>query len=80
MGARVKLPKELSQLLRSQLEKSIYESALSKEDTLIANRYIIEKVPQIDIACELGWERSTVSRHLPYILSVVSSTASKLFT
>lgn len=78
MSARVKLPPELANLLRSELERSIYEAALGRDDTLIATRYIIEKTPQIDIAAELGWERSTVSRHLHNILRTVGYAASKI--
>ncbi len=72
------MPAMLSGLIRSELERAIFEAAMSRDDTLIATRYIIEKVPQIEIAEELGWERSTVSRHLPYILSSVSLAASKI--
>lgn len=78
MGARVRLPKGLQGLLRSELERAIYESALSREDTLIATRYILEKVPQMDIAVELGWERSTVSRRLPAIANQVAWAAARL--
>lgn len=78
MNARVKLPKELDGLLRSELEKAIYEAALSRDDELIARRYLIEKIAQIDIAAELGYERSTVSRRLKYITHEVIRTAVKL--
>ena len=54
MSARVKLPEPLGKLLRSQLEKAIYESALHKDDELIAKRRIIDKWDQIDVAAELG--------------------------
>ena len=46
MGARVKLPEELDGLLRSELEVVIEESALSERDSIIAERYLIEKVAQ----------------------------------
>lgn len=78
MGARVRLPKGLQGLLRSELERAIHESALSREDTVIATRYILEKVPQIDIAAELGWERSTISRRLPTITDQVAWAAARL--
>ena len=78
MSARVRLPKGLQGLLRSELEQAIYESALSREDELIATRYIIEKMPQIDIAAELGWERSTISRRLPAIADQVAWAAARL--
>lgn len=78
MGARVRLPKGLQGLLRSELEQAIHESALSREDTLIATRYIVEKIPQMDIAVELGWERSTISRRLPAIANQVAWAAARL--
>ena len=42
MSARVKLPKPLDTLLRSQMEKAIYEAALHRDDELIARRRIID--------------------------------------
>ena len=78
MSARVRLPKGLQGLLRSELERAIHESALSREDTLIATRYIVEKIPQVDIAVELGWERSTISRRLPAIADQVAWAAARL--
>lgn len=79
MAARIRLPQPLSGLLRSELEHAIYEAALSRDESVIATRYIVEKVPQIDIAAELGWERSTVSRHMPYIVATVSAAAKRLY-
>lgn len=78
MGARVHLPECLRGLLRSELERAIQESALSREDSLIATRYILEKTPQIDIAAELGWDRSTVSRRLVAITEQVAWAATRL--
>lgn len=78
MGARVRLPEGLDKLLRSELERAIYEAALHESDTLIATRYIVEKVAQIDIAAELGWTRSTVSAHLPHILRRVEQAAVRM--
>ena len=78
MGARVCLPECLRGLLRSELERAIRESALSREDSLIATRYILEKTPQIEIAAELGWDRSTVSRRLTAIMEQVAWAATRL--
>lgn len=78
MSARVKLPEPLAGLLRSELIKAIDEAALYRDDDLIARRYIIEKWAQIDIAAELGWERSTVSHHIPHILEEVTRTANRI--
>ena len=66
MNARGKIPESLRSLLRSELEKAIYEAALHRDDDLIARRYMIDKWAQADIAAELGWERSTISRHRIY--------------
>lgn len=30
--------------------------------------YFLDQIPQIDIAIELGLERSTISKRMPYIL------------
>ena len=76
--ARVRLPGSLGQLLRSQMETAIYEANLGNSDSLIARKYFIEKIPQIDIAIELDMERSTVTRRLPFIISRVEQTAQRL--
>lgn len=80
MSARVRLPASLQNLLRSELEKAIHESALSRDDALIATRYLIEKTPQVDIAAELGWERSTISKRMPEITRRVAWAAARLET
>ena len=38
MSAKVKLPDPLDKLLRSQLERAIYEAALHRDDEFIAKR------------------------------------------
>lgn len=78
MSARVKLPPELDDLLRSELETAIYEAALHRDDELIAKRRIIDKWAEMDIAAELGWDRSTVSHHLAYIIEDVKQVARRL--
>lgn len=78
MSARAKLPPELADLLRSELETAIREAALHRDDELIARRYIIEKWAQMDISVELGWDRSTVSHHLAYIIEEVKRVAGRL--
>lgn len=78
MIARPRLPDSLDGLLRSQLEKAIYEAAFHRDDALIAQRYLVEKIPQVEIAAELGWDRSTVSSRLKAIIPRVEWAASKL--
>lgn len=80
MSAKVNLPEPLNKLLRSQLETAIYESALHRDDELIARRRIIDKWGQIDVAAELGWDRSTVSDHEKYIFQRVEAVAKQLYT
>ena len=76
--ARVRLPVELEELLKRELETAIDQANLGEEDTLIARRYLIDQVPQIDIATEIGMERSTVSRRLPRILGRVLWAAERM--
>lgn len=76
--ARVRLPDALDLLLRSEMEAAIREANLGNDDTAIAKRYLIEQVPQIDIAAEFGCERSTISRRMPHILSKVERAAHKM--
>lgn len=80
MSARAKLPPELADLLRSELETAIREAALHRDDELIARRYIVEKWAQMDIAVELGWRRATVGDHIKQILPRVSDVANRLYT
>ena len=80
MSARVKLPPPLDKLLRSQLERAIYEAALNQDDELIAKRRIIDKWGQMAGAAELGWDRSTVSDHENYIIQRGEEVANQLYT
>jgi hypothetical protein len=60
------------------MEKAISEANLGNSDSLIAKRYLLERIPQIDIAIELDLERSTISRRLPSIIDRVEKTAQRL--
>lgn len=77
-AARVILPACLDCLLKSEMEKTIDEANLGTIDTLVARRYLIDHWPQIEIAAEMGWTRSTVSGRMPRILKKVEATARKL--
>lgn len=79
MSARVKLPPEMADLLRSELDAAIKESAFHRDDELIARRYLIDKWCQMDIAAELGWRRATVGDHLKHILERVKNVSAKLY-
>lgn len=76
--ARAHIPEHLASMLRSDWEKVITEANLGLDDTKIAKMYLLDAVPQIDIAFELDIDRSTISRRLPKILTAVDRTARKL--
>lgn len=76
--ARPKLPPGLDGLLRSDLERVIWEANLGKHGTTMATRYFIEDEPQVDIAAEFYMDRSTVSRRLAEIVRKMDKTAQKM--
>ena len=77
-NARVRLPVGLDDLLRSEMELCITQANLGRDDTVIATRYLLDQWPQIEIAAELGWTRSTVSNHIVRIVVKVENTAKRL--
>lgn len=76
--ARVRLPRSLELLLRRQLEEAIEQANLGTFDGAVAKKYLIERVPQIDIAIELDCDRSTITRRVPEILRRIEQTAHQL--
>ena len=78
MPCRVVLPEALDILLKSEMEAAIDQANLGRDDTFIAKRYLIDKWPQIEIAAELGWGRSTVSRRISRIVRKVERTSLEL--
>lgn len=77
-NARVRLPGSLGQLLRSEMEKAISEANLGNSDSLIAKRYLLDQIPQIDIAEEVGCTRATMCVRIKHIIKRVEETAIKL--
>ena len=59
--ARGRLPEPLDGLLASQLLTAIEEANLGAADPHIAKRYMVDRLPQIDIAEEMGLSRKTVN-------------------
>ncbi len=66
---RVRLPDDLSGLLRSEWDQILEQANLGAEDTLIARRCLVDKIPQIDVAEDIGIHRSTISHRLPRIIA-----------
>lgn len=78
VSARVRLPGKLSTLLRGEMETAIYQANLGNFDSIVAHKYLIDQIPQIDIAAELGYERSAISKRIPHIIQKVEMAAIKL--
>ena len=77
-SARVRLPPELKGLLRSQLEDCIEQANLGVEDTWIVRRYLIARVPQADLAAELGCSRKTIFAHISRSIPSLQQAALKI--
>lgn len=75
---RMYLPVELENLLTDDWERVIGQAMLSAEDKEIARLYIVEKLPQVDVAGELHMDRSTISRRMDKILTEARRTAWRL--
>lgn len=75
---RIHLPVELENLLTDDWERVIGQAMLSAEDKEIVRLYIVEKLPQVDVAGELHMDRSTISRRMDKILTEARRTARRL--
>lgn len=75
---RVRVPEGMEELLVSDWERVLSETMLAQEDRKIAKLYIIEKMPQIDVATEMNYDRSTVSRRMGKILKEARRVAERL--
>lgn len=78
MAGRAKVPDELQRLTKSQLLTVIDESTLGLENTIIAKRILIDRWLQVDIAAEIGYDRSAISHRLPAIYDRLIYIAGKL--
>ena len=76
--ARARVPESLNGLLRADWEAVIFQANLGEENTKIAEMYLLDALPQVEIGEELGLERSTISRRLPKILDKVERAAHKM--
>ena len=59
--------KQLAGLMKDEAERLIEQSNLGREDAQIARLYLIDQIPQIEIAVEMDYERSTISRRFGQI-------------
>ncbi len=79
-ASRVRMPRSLELLLRRELEEAIEQANLGEFDTFVAKKYLIEQVPQIDIAEEVGYSRTTITERMPRIFERVERAAARLFS
>ena len=75
---RVHLPDGLKNLLASDWERVLGQAMLGREEREIGRMYILERMPQIDIAEEMNMDRSTISRRMEKIITEARRTAEKL--
>lgn len=78
-AARTRLPDSIGLLLRRELEEAIEQANLGELDTAVAKRYLIDKAPLMDIAVEMGYDRSAIGKRIPPIMARVENTAKRLF-
>lgn len=77
--ARIKLPPELDKLPLFVLLDVIQQTNLGEKDTWLVQQYIIKRIPQDDLAAELGWSRRTVHVHLKRSIGRMAEISLKLY-
>lgn len=76
--ARVRASISDTGFTRAEWEAVIRQAALGIEDTRIAEMYLLDAIPQVEVGAELGLSRSAVSKRLPGIVNKIERTARKL--
>lgn len=66
--------RQLEEMTKSEAEQAITEAKLGDEDERIARLYLMRQQPQEDIAAQMGYERSTISRRWHRIQARVRHT------
>lgn len=77
--ARVKLPRELENIPLFVLLDVMRQANLSKKDVWLVQQYVIRRIPQDDLAAELGWTRRTVHTHLKRSLNKMAEISAKVY-
>lgn len=76
--SRVNLPEDLKDLLAGDWERVMAQAMLGAEDREIVRLYIVERLPQVDVADALHMDRSTISRRMKSIFDEARRTAERL--
>lgn len=77
--ARINLPAELDGLPLFMLLDVVKQANLGEKDTWLVQQYLIQRIPQADLAAELGWSRSTVSIHISKAIEKMSKISERLY-
>lgn len=64
--------------MASQLSRAIDEANLGRLDGEIARLYYLDRLPLADIAARVGYDRSTVGRHVNAAGRRISGAADRL--
>lgn len=78
-SARIKLPPELERIHLFQMEDCILQANLGEQDRDMARMYLIDKIPQVEIAAEFGLSRTTVCKHLKRAIAKIDITNQRLY-
>lgn len=78
-NARVRLPPELEKIHLFQLEDCIIQANLGEQDRRMARMYLIDKIPQIEIAAEFDCSRTTVCKHLKTAIRKIAEINQRLY-
>ena len=76
--SRVNLPGELKGLLAGDWERVLGQAMLGREDRQIMRMYVMDRLPQIEIAAEIHMDRSTISRRLVHGINEARRTAKRM--
>lgn len=61
-NARVRMPPDLDEIHLFQLEDCIIQPNLGEQDRDMARMYLIDRIPQVEIAADFGCSRTTNQR------------------
>ena len=64
-------------MTRGEIEQLIHDSNLGLEDERMAILYLVDAIPQVEIAVSIPLDRSTVSRRMKKIIKRLVKMAEK---
>ncbi|MGN0544147.1 MAG: hypothetical protein ACI4I0_01125 [Acutalibacteraceae bacterium] len=67
----------MENMTRGEIEQLIHDSNLGLEDERMATLYLIDAIPQVEIAVSIPLDRSTVSRRMKKIIKRIVKMSEK---